>query len=172
MTYTVIVEKLPCEPTARGWSVGSAPRKSQRVGLIAIIAFASLLATSVAYAGTSDLTQKPSPAGCISEDGTGGVFGAPGACQDGTALVYPTGVAVSPDGVSAYVASGGSGAVAIFDRNPTSGALTQKAGTAGCISDDGTGGSCQDGVALTGAADVTVSPDGTSVYVASADSSA
>ncbi len=150
--------------------MGSAPRKSQRVGLIAIIAFASLLATSVAYAATGDLTQKAGTAGCVSETGTGG------ACQDGEALDAAAGVAVSPDGTSAYVASiaGGAlltGGVAIFDRNTSTGALTQKAGTAGCISESG-GAPCQDGEALGGAFAVAVSPDGASVYVASQTSDA
>ena len=74
---------------------------------------------------------------------------------------------VSPDGTSAYVASQTSKAVAIFDRDTTTGALTQKPAMAGCISEDGTGGSCVDGAALVGAQSVTVAPDGTSAYVAS-----
>jgi hypothetical protein len=40
------------------------------------------------------------------------------------------------------------------------GALTQKAGTAGCISETGTGGECADGTALVGAFSVTVAPFG------------
>ncbi len=66
-----------------------------------------------------DLTQKAGTAGCISEDGTGG------ACADGVALENPYSVAVSPDGKSAYVALEVSDAVAVFDRNPTTGALAQ-----------------------------------------------
>ncbi len=51
-------------------------------------------------------------------------------------------VVVSPDGGNVYVASKypQPGGVAIFDRGPD-GALTQKAGTAGCISENGDGGS-------------------------------
>jgi DNA-binding beta-propeller fold protein YncE len=107
---------------------------------------------------TGELTQKPGTAGCISEDGTGGL------CQDGTALNGVGVMTVSPDGRNVYAAAAGSGAVAVFDRNTVTGELTQKAGTAGCISEDGTGGSCQDGTALTGANSVTVSPDGRNVY--------
>ncbi len=81
-------------------------------------------------------------------------------CQDGVALNNARNVAVSPDGASVYLASSASDAVAIFDRNTSTGALNQKAGTAGCVSEDGTGGACQDGVALDGAAGVAVSPDG------------
>ncbi len=94
---------------------------------------------------TGALTQKPGTAGCISETGTAG------ACVDGTALDRAISVTISPDGTSAYVASVISDAVAIFDRNPTTGALTQKPGTAGCISETGSAGACVDGIALDGA---------------------
>lgn len=112
------------------------------------------------------LTQKAGIAGCISETGTGG------ACQDGKALGDPSHVAVSPDGKSVYAASSDSDAVAIFNRNTTSGALTQKAGIAGCVSESGTSGACQDGKALVGAQDVAVSSDGKRIYVASGGSGA
>jgi len=110
---------------------------------------------------TGELTQKAGTAGCISETGTGGF------CQVGKALDLPQSVAVSPDGNTVYTASSGSDAVAVFDRDPTTGELTQKAGTAGCISETGTGGLCQDGKALDGAYSVTVSPDGNTVYATS-----
>ena len=74
---------------------------------------------------------------------------------------------ISPDGQSAYVASANSDAVAVgvFDR-AEDGTLTQKRGTAGCISEHGDGG-CSDGTALTFASSVAVSPDGRSAYVTS-----
>ena len=81
---------------------------------------------------------------------------------DGAASVTP-----SPDGDSVYVVSAGSDAVAIFDRDPVTGALAQKRGTQRCVSQDGSGGTCQDGTALDGVTDVTASLDGRSVYVAS-----
>jgi DNA-binding beta-propeller fold protein YncE len=115
---------------------------------------------------TAALTQKAGTAGCVSDDGTGG------ACQDGTALVGAFSVAAGPDGKSVYVASATLDAVAVFDRDPATGALTQKPGTAGCVSETGTGGDCQDGTALDSAVAVAASPDGKSVYVASADSDA
>jgi DNA-binding beta-propeller fold protein YncE len=130
---------------------------------------ASLGATGVAIfdrnTTTGELTQKAGTAGCITEDGTGG------ACQDGVALVGSRHMSISADGKSVYVAAAVSKAVAVFDRNTTTGELTQKSGTDGCISEDGTGGACQDGVAMDQPADVTVSPDGKSLYVASQDSS-
>ncbi|MSO44000.1 MAG: hypothetical protein EXQ74_01610 [Thermoleophilia bacterium] len=59
----------------------------------------------------------------------------------------------------------------MVDRNTTTGALTQKTGTAGCISETGSA-TCVDGGGLSGAYTVTVSPDNTSVYVASGSSNA
>ena len=59
------------------------------------------------------LAQKPGVAGCIRD-----VIGA-GRCVVGAALAGPSSVALSPDGTSAYVASGVSDAVAVFDREPS-----------------------------------------------------
>ena len=50
-------------------------------------------------------------------------------------------------------------------RNTTTGAITQPAGAAGCVSETGAG-PCADGHALDSPGPVAVSPDGTSVYVA------
>jgi DNA-binding beta-propeller fold protein YncE len=83
-------------------------------------------------------------------------------------------VAVSPDGKSVYVVSFSnniSGAVARFNRDTTTGAITQPPGTAGCISETGAG-PCTDGHGLDFAYGVAVSPDAKSVYVASVDSDA
>jgi DNA-binding beta-propeller fold protein YncE len=110
-------------------------------------------------AADGSLTQKPGLAGCLSDTGAG-------PCVDATALGVPNAVAVSPDGRSAYVADGGpSRAVAVFDR-ATDGTLTQKAGTAGCISETGAG-PCVDGTAVSSAQSVDVSPDGANVFVTS-----
>ena len=122
-----------------------------RTSALVAVGLASLLFAGVAYAAAGDLTQKAGTAGCVSETGTAG------ACQDGVALDGANDVAVSPDGASVYVASFDSDAVAIFDRDPTTGALTQKAGTAGCVSETGTGGCVPDGAALDGASGVAVS---------------
>ena len=75
-------------------------------------------------------------------------------------------MAVSPDGKSVYVASFESGAVARLNRRRSSGAITQPAGSAGCVSETGAG-PCADGHGLDNANAVAVSPDGKSVYVAS-----
>jgi DNA-binding beta-propeller fold protein YncE len=109
---------------------------------------------------TGVLTQLAGTAGCVSETGAG-------PCADGRALIGAISVAVSPDGANVYVASFGSDAIARFNRNPTTGALTQPAAaTGGCVSETGAG-PCADSRALSDVSSVTVSPDGKSVYATS-----
>lgn len=83
--------------------------------------------------------------------------------EDGLGEAY--GLAISPDGKSIYVVSRSHDAIVRFDRSLVNGALTKQ----GCIrdSDNGSSATCgptQQG--LDGAHNVTVSPDGKSVYVA------
>jgi DNA-binding beta-propeller fold protein YncE len=114
---------------------------------------------------TGAITQPPGTAGCVSDTGTEGT------CSDGRALNGAIGVAVSPDGKSVYLASWVSTAVARLDRDTTTGAITQPAGAAGCVSNTGAG-PCVDGHALNGPTGVAVSPDGKSVYAAVPSSTA
>lgn len=100
-----------------------------------------------------------SVAGCVSASGAG--------CSSGRALAGATAVDVSRDGRLVAVASPGSAGVAVFLRDPATGALAQPAGAAGCATETG-GGACLDGRALTDARDVAFSPDGSRLYVASA----
>src|SRR5262249_10552014 len=79
-------------------------------------------------------------------------------------VVYVT---VSPDGSNVYAASETSNAIAVFSRDAGTGALSQLSGTAGCVSEDGTSGNCTNGLALTGALAVIVSPAGNHVSAAS-----
>jgi DNA-binding beta-propeller fold protein YncE len=105
------------------------------------------------------ITQPAGTAGCISETGAG-------PCADGHGLSFASSAAVSPDSKSVYVASISSNAVARFDRDTTAGAITQPAGTTGCVSETGAG-TCLDGHGLDGGPrGVAVSPEGNSVYVA------
>jgi DNA-binding beta-propeller fold protein YncE len=107
------------------------------------------------------ITQLAGTAGCISEDGSGGE------CTDGKALIVPQGVGLDRSNKNVYVASNGSGAVAAFSRDSATGALTQLAGTAGCVSEDGTGGECAVGSALANAHRVVVAPNNKWVHVTS-----
>jgi DNA-binding beta-propeller fold protein YncE len=66
-----------------------------------------------------------------------------------------------------YATSDGYDAVAVFSRNTGTGVLTQLTSTSACVSETGSGGTCADGLALDGAYNVAISPDGTHVYVGS-----
>jgi DNA-binding beta-propeller fold protein YncE len=77
-------------------------------------------------AGTGALSQLPGAAGCVRQDAQEG-------CARGRALDGGDAVAVSPDNRSVYVSAWKSSAVALFARDPETGALTQPAGEAGCV---------------------------------------
>jgi sugar lactone lactonase YvrE len=78
-------------------------------------------------------------------------------------------VMTSPDGANAYVVSFLGCAVAVFDRDAASGALVQKPGAAGSATRHGDSGACDNRGAAEGSGaaggDVTVSPDGRTVFV-------
>ncbi|HEV2814162.1 MAG TPA: hypothetical protein VGW10_12990, partial [Solirubrobacteraceae bacterium] len=101
--------------------------------------------------------------GCLNNDGSEGCGNLPG-----EPLTSANGVAVSPDGKSVYVASGGANSITHFLRAPAGQIVYQ-----GCLANDDTAG-CEDvaGAPLHQATDVALSPDGTSVYVASRGSDA
>ena len=151
-------------PRLVGPTGGGEPRRKERLcRLVRQHAVARLNRNTT----TGAITQPAGGAGCISETGRGPVP---------TATPYPPrGVAVSPDGKSVYVASA---ALTLHrSRWPAStatlrtGAISQPVGTAGCVSEDGSG-PCADGHGLRGPYSVAVSPDGKSVYVASYESDA
>jgi DNA-binding beta-propeller fold protein YncE len=75
-------------------------------------------------------------------------------------------MAVSADGNNVYVAAAVSDDVAVLDRDPSTGALTQAGDGSGCISNAALTG-CTTGTQLSGADAVAVSPDDADVYVTS-----
>jgi DNA-binding beta-propeller fold protein YncE len=121
------------------------------------------------------LEQLPGRLGCLA-DGPA----AKSLCGKARALKGPgpfmgsRALAISPDGRNVYVASSGSDAIAVFDRNPVTGALTQPAGKGGCVAapvaakGKATAG-CGVAVGLIGPNSVAVSPDGRNVYATSRD---
>ncbi|HEY3864726.1 MAG TPA: beta-propeller fold lactonase family protein [Solirubrobacteraceae bacterium] len=110
------------------------------------------------------LTQGTGGAGCIANVATTG-------CTTGRALDGPDVVAVSPDGRNVYVGAFKGNSLAVFTRDPATGALAQAAGTSGCVAGTPIAG-CAPGVALASPEGLAVSPDGANVYVAAALSSA
>ncbi len=131
--------------------------------MLALLAFAA--GAAAAQPGT--LTQLKGTKGCLvdrSQPSNG--------CAKARALKGPgpfmgsRAVAVSPDGKNVYVAASSSDAIAVFGRDRRSGALTQAAGSAGCIAAKGAGG-CATAIGLDEPNSVAISPDGRSVYATS-----
>lgn len=119
---------------------------------------------AVAYAGDAVLHYFRGPDGQLSYDGCVNHDGTQG-CADlnGTPIDGASAVAVSPDGRSVYVTGANSGTVAHFTRLAPDGQIVFQ----GCLGDQTAGDACGKlpETPLSGATDVTVSPDGTSVYV-------
>jgi DNA-binding beta-propeller fold protein YncE len=108
---------------------------------------------------TGKLSQASGPAGCIAAGGADG-------CAAGVGLEGPNSVAVSADGSNVYASSFRSSSIAVFRRNPSTGALTQASDGTGCLAAVAIPG-CTAARALTGADVVAVSGDGRNVYVGS-----
>jgi DNA-binding beta-propeller fold protein YncE len=109
---------------------------------------------------TGSLTQLPGTAGCIAAD--------PGPeCAAGRELGGADIVVVSPDNRNVYVGSFTSDAVAVFNRNRSTGSIKQMAGSLGCFVETATAG-CTTARGLKGAEGMTASPDGKNIYVGAA----
>jgi DNA-binding beta-propeller fold protein YncE len=152
-----------------------APTKARPFLATLILALLVLLGVSASSAGGSDpigeaaaptgrLVQPKGTAGCIHRKGIN-------RCAQGRAVTSPEDIAISPDGRHAYVASYGSHGIAIFRRARRTGHLEQLPGRRGCVRHEG-GEFCRVGRAMGGPVSIVVSPDGRSVYVASAGSDA
>jgi DNA-binding beta-propeller fold protein YncE len=103
------------------------------------------------------LAQKPGLDGCISS------FFLATDCRQVRGLA--AGISISPDGGQVYAAGRSDAGVTVFDRD-AAGGLTQRLGTAGCISGFDVEG-CGKGRGMPDPRNVTLSPDGRSVYVLS-----
>jgi Bacterial Ig domain/Lactonase, 7-bladed beta-propeller len=156
-------------------------RIAQRVAAMAVIALiATLLTSSTAYAAQplGALTQLSGKTGCFtfnggSEDGSN-------TCSQARGMAAGESATVSPDGANVVVGSYPDPSFslppsyAVFTRNPTTGALTQLSGKAGCFTPDGSSsagaGTCTVMRGLSSEAgdghDVVFSADGKMAYIA------
>jgi len=110
------------------------------------------------------LTQLPAADGC-----TAGVPIPP--CGTGRAMTGADVVTVSPDGKNVYVGAFFGNAVATFNRDASTGTLTQPADATGCLTAVAET-NCTTGLALNSVEGMAVGNDGANVYVASATSNA
>lgn len=120
------------------------------------------LAASITIFDRSTSTGALTQTACLANTTIGGC-----SALSNASLAGAWGVIVSPDGGNVYVASQSPGnSVTVFDRNTSTGALTE----ADCIANAGANG-CTDPASdsLQASRGLAISPDGASVYVASAN---
>lgn len=113
---------------------------------------------------TGALTPLAGAAGCLSMNSTIG-------CTVVHNMSQPSDIVVSPDGNNVYVADVLGDAIVAFARNPTTGALTQRADPNGCYTAVTVAGCTAVGVYLDGPRSLALSSDGASLYVAAAPDS-
>ena len=107
------------------------------------------------------LLAKPGKDGCITNDGSD--FNTPGVCTDARGMQGPLGdLQLSPGGKTLYVSGT---QLAAFDRNATTGVLTQLPATTGCSAPGGVDG-CNDVLGFSQGNQISVAPDERSLYVA------
>jgi hypothetical protein len=110
---------------------------------------------------TGALTIKSGASGCFANATTGSCTVLTGQ------LSKPEALTISPDGKNVYVVASTGGTLLTFDRDTTTGALTQKASPFGCHSNSVLGTCIVVTNQLYGVGAVSVSPDGKSVYTVS-----
>lgn len=129
-----------------------------------VVSLLSDSVTSFSRSNSGAVAQKPGTAGCL-------LFLRAAGCSFGRALSQPEGIAVSPGGANVYVAAFGSGAIDVLDRGPSSGAVAQKPGQAGCLAPTSLPG-CTPAHALGGVSSLALSPDGRYLYATASGSDA
>ncbi len=125
-------------------------------GAVYVTSLTSNSVTAFTQIEPATIVQNTGPAACL-------IFLRSAGCSFGRAMEAPEGIAVSPDGSSAYVTAFETGAIDVLDRNRKTGGLQQKPGRGGCVAPKSVPG-CSPGRALAGAGSAVVSPDGRNVY--------
>jgi DNA-binding beta-propeller fold protein YncE len=158
---------------AKCFLVGFSVMVALTMALVSLVLFAPA-ATGTTVEG---LKQLPLPQGCLDQSGAGG-------CGDAVAPMANVGEpAISPDGLHLYVPGRDSDSLNVFDRNPTTGMLTEKtclrfAAATGCTTlpvsplEDATGAAVSaDGKSLcvVGGAAGGTAPDGIITFSLAAD---
>lgn len=124
----------------------------RRLPLVLVATSLLVLATAALAADPAGFfTQLPGPAGCITDNGQSNA--AASDCAVGRGLLGAEALALSPDGRFAYVSSWSSNRLAVVDRDTTTSALSQRAGTDACIATTSVGGQCTDGRLPSGGSD-------------------
>jgi DNA-binding beta-propeller fold protein YncE len=136
----------------------------RRVAIAAAAVIFVAVAPQARAAVPGGFAQLASPLGCL-RDATPGC-----GPQHDAAGAY--GLVMSPDGKNVYTTAWYSGAVISYDRNPTTGALTQKAGAAGCLKNGPGNATCGAGHFINSPLGIAINHAGTHVYVAAAGSNA
>jgi DNA-binding beta-propeller fold protein YncE len=125
-------------------------------GAVYVTSLLSNSVTGFTETAPATIVQKEKAAGCL-------IFLRSAACAFGRAMQAPEGIAVSPDGTSAYVTAFQTGAIDVLQRNRKTGGMEQKPNRLGCVAPKTVPG-CTLGRALAGAGSAVVSPDGRNVY--------
>ena len=132
----------------------------RRLGLlIFVVSLFAVPATANAVA-PGGFVQLPNPLGCLTATGNAGVCGTFHDFSRSFDMV------ISPDGNQLYAAGLDSSTLLVFDRNKTTGALTQKPGNQGCIRNGAATATCRSGHDMSGPIGLAVTPNGKTVYLA------
>ncbi len=120
------------------------------------------------------LVQLPGKRGCISD--TGASVAGPDTCSKARGLDDAERAVPSKNGKYLYIAGFNPMETAVLDRNKKKGTLSQRTGSAACITPDGSSvdgvDTCRDGRALQGGYAGALSPDGKTLYFAATNASA